>query len=81
MRDSDRRSGSLVSYVDLESRVRADHPLRAIRAIVNEALVTLRDDFDAIYAATLARHRPRASGCLRALLQVSCRDTIRAPDH
>ena len=34
MRGSDQRSGSLFSYVDLEARVRADHPLRPIRAIV-----------------------------------------------
>ena len=34
MRGLDERSGSLFSYVDLEARVRADHPLRPIRAIV-----------------------------------------------
>ena len=39
MRGGDDRSGELFSYVDLEARVRRDHPLRAIRAIVNEALV------------------------------------------
>ncbi len=38
MRGSDRRSGELFCYVDVEARVRRDHPLRAIRAIVNEAL-------------------------------------------
>ncbi len=31
MRGSDERSGSLFSYVDLEARVRVDHPLRVIR--------------------------------------------------
>ena len=31
MRGSHKRSGSLFSYVDLEARVRRDHPLRAIR--------------------------------------------------
>ena len=41
MRGGDERSGELFSYVDLEKRVRADHPLRAIRAIVNEALAAL----------------------------------------
>nr|MBA3517199.1 IS5/IS1182 family transposase [Hyphomicrobiales bacterium] len=35
MRGSDQRSGALFSYVDLEARVRPDHPLRPIRAIVN----------------------------------------------
>jgi hypothetical protein len=38
MRGEDERSGSLFSYVDLEARVRQDHQLRVIRAIVNEAL-------------------------------------------
>ena len=35
MRGSDERSGSLFSYVDLEARVRSDHPLRTIQAIAN----------------------------------------------
>jgi len=38
MRGVDERTGELFSYVDLEARVRADHPLRTIRTIVNEAL-------------------------------------------
>jgi transposase len=52
MRGADERSGSLFSYVDLESRVPADHPLRAIRAIVNAALAELDADFEAMYAPT-----------------------------
>ena len=31
MRGGDKRTGELFSYVDLEKRVRSDHPLRAIR--------------------------------------------------
>jgi hypothetical protein len=31
MRGDDEISGNLFSYIDLEQRVRADHPLRAIR--------------------------------------------------
>ena len=50
MRGGDERSGELFSYVDLEKRVRADHPLRAIRAIVNEALAALEREFAALYA-------------------------------
>ena len=34
-------NGELFSYVDLEQRVRADHPLRPIGGIVNEALSAL----------------------------------------
>ena len=33
------------SYVDLEGRVGEDHPLRAIRGIVNEALSALSSEF------------------------------------
>jgi len=33
MRGTDKRSGELFSYVDLEQRVRADHPLRAMREV------------------------------------------------
>jgi hypothetical protein len=38
VRGSDERSGSLFSYVDLEARVRGDHPLRTIRELANAAL-------------------------------------------
>jgi hypothetical protein len=41
VRGGDNRTGELFSYVDLEARVRRDHPLRAIRTIVNEALSAL----------------------------------------
>ena len=55
MRGSDQRSGSLFSYVDLESRVRADHPLRTIREIANAALGALSGAFEAIYATGVGR--------------------------
>ena len=37
MRGNDAVAGSLFSYVDLEKRVRPDHPLRVIRGLVNRA--------------------------------------------
>jgi transposase len=49
MRGRDERSGALFSYVDLESRVRKDHPLRVIREIADAALTDLSKDFDALY--------------------------------
>lgn len=49
MRGTDERSGSLFSYVDLEARVRGDHPLRTIREIANAALADLSKAFSAIY--------------------------------
>lgn len=42
------RPGELFSYVDLEARVRRDHPLRAVRAIVNEALSALEREITAL---------------------------------
>jgi len=50
MRGLDERTGTLFSYVDLEARIRPDHPLRAIRAIVNDALAALEGEFAPLYA-------------------------------
>ena len=49
MRGSDAVTGSLFSYVDLEDRVPAHHPLRIIREVVNEVLAALDADFAAMY--------------------------------
>jgi transposase len=49
MRGSDERSGSLFSYVDMEARVRGDHPLRTIRGLANAALGDLWRAFTALY--------------------------------
>ncbi len=38
MRGSDEATGSLFSYVDLEERVPARHPLHKLQAVVNDAL-------------------------------------------
>ena len=50
MRGLDGRTGSMFSYVDLEDRVPAAHPLRKIRAIVNAALAALDAEFAKLYA-------------------------------
>ena len=49
MRGSDECSGTLFSYVDLEARVRGDHPLRTIREIANAALRDLSRAFTKLY--------------------------------
>lgn len=49
MRGTDETSGSLFSYVDLEERVPAQHPLRKIRQVVNDALASLDAGFEALY--------------------------------
>jgi transposase len=68
MRGSDERSGSLFSYVDLEARVRRDHPLRAIRAIADAALLELSGDFAALYPPRLGRPSIPPERLLRAML-------------
>ena len=67
MRGSDSRTGELFSYVDLEARVRRDHPLRAIREIVSEVLSALADEFAALYSP-LGRPSIPPEKLLRALL-------------
>jgi transposase len=67
MRGGDERSGELFSYVDLEKRVRPDHPLRAIRAIVNEALLALEREFAGLYAP-IGRPSIPPEKLLRAML-------------
>jgi transposase len=51
MRGSDERNEALFSYVNLEDRVPARHPLRLIREIVNAALARLDGAFARLYAA------------------------------
>jgi transposase len=67
VRGTDERSGALFSYVDLEARVRPDHPLRAIREIVNEGLGELAADFAALYSWT-GRPSIAPEKLLRAML-------------
>ena len=67
MRGTDQRSGELFSYVGLEQRVRSDHPLRAIRTIVNEALETLSGEFAALYSG-MGRPSIPPEMLLRAML-------------
>src|SRR5258708_27629219 len=50
MRGDEKQSEPLFSYVRLEERIPADHPLRAIRALVDEALKALNKRFEALYS-------------------------------
>jgi len=67
MRGSDQGDGSLFSYVDLEQRVRPDHPLRVIREIANASLKAPSADFDALYSA-FGRESIPPERLVRALL-------------
>ena len=67
MRGNDAVAGSLFSYVDLEKRIRADHPLRVIRGIVNATLAGMSAEFDALYSP-FGRDSIPPERLLRALL-------------
>ena len=61
MRETDKARGPLFSYVDLEARIPARHPLRKIRQVVNDALASLNAGFAAL-SPTSAAPRLRRSG-------------------
>jgi transposase len=67
MRGTDEQSGAMFSYVSCEARVPADHPLRTIRMIVDEALEVLSPEFERLYAKT-GRPSIPPEKLLRALL-------------
>ena len=50
MRGDDQQQNHMFSYLSPEARVRKDHPLRAIRAMVDEVLSQLSRRFDGMYA-------------------------------
>jgi transposase len=52
MRGNDRQQADMYSYLSPEERVRENHPLRAIRAMADEALNSMSPRFDAMYAKT-----------------------------
>src|SRR5206468_2054838 len=67
MRGADGQSGKLFSYLSPESLVPQEHPLRAIRLLVNAALERLSPAFAAIYADS-GRPSIPPEKLLRALL-------------
>jgi hypothetical protein len=67
MRGSDAVSGSMFSYVDLEERVPAKHPLRTIRAVVNEVLLALDAEFSVPCTRALGGPRSRPRSCCGGL--------------
>lgn len=52
MRGGERRSEGLFSYVRLEERIASDHPLRAIRTLVDNVLSALSKRFEELYSDT-----------------------------
>ena len=50
MRGTDKQQAGMFTYVSLEERVPSDHPLRPVRAMVDEALVGLSRRFSKLYS-------------------------------
>jgi len=67
MRGSDETQGAMFSYVSLEERIPQDHPLRAMRRLVDRALKALSPRFAAMYA-DVGRPSIAPERLLRALL-------------
>jgi transposase len=67
MRGHDQQQAAMFSYISPEQRVPPDHPLRPIRAMVDEILRGLSPQFDALYART-GRPSIAPEKLLRALL-------------
>jgi transposase len=51
MRGTDYQQSHMFSYLSPEARVRKDHPLRIVRAMVDEVLGALSPQFDRMYAS------------------------------
>src|SRR5580692_4391554 len=51
MRGTDIEQSGMFSYVSLESRVPQQHPLRRIRALLDDALEAMHRDFERVYAS------------------------------
>jgi transposase len=67
MRGADERQPILFSYRSIEDRIPADHPLRAMRRLVDPLLAELSPRFAALYATT-GRPSIAPEHLLRALL-------------
>jgi transposase len=67
MRGSDERQAILFSVRSIEDRIPADHPLRALRGLVDPLLVALSPRFQRLYAAN-GRPSIPPEQLLRALL-------------
>jgi transposase len=67
MRGNDRAQGSMFSYVSLEARIPADHPLRPMREMVDAALKRLSRRFSGLYPDS-GRPSVPPERLLRALL-------------
>jgi hypothetical protein len=86
MRGDDFQQGAVFSYISAEQRVPQDHPLRAIRVMVDEALGALSSHLDTLYARggrpSIAPEKLVRALLLQALYSVRCeRQLIEQMDY
>jgi len=67
MRGESKTQAALFSYVDLESRIPASHPIRKVRLIVDQALIELEPAFSEMYSV-VGRPSIPPEQLIRALL-------------
>jgi hypothetical protein len=65
--DDQQLQPGMFSYVALEDRIPADHPLRGVRALVDAVLAEMSKDFDGLYSQ-VGRPSIAPERLLRALL-------------
>jgi transposase len=74
MRGEDEKQTAMYSYVTLSQRIPADHPLRVIRVLVDEALKRMDAEFDELYSHTgrpsIAPERLLRASLLLALFSI-----------
>ena len=80
MRGQDAQQGHMWSYIQPEQRVPQDHPLRAIRAMVDQALQDLSPRFALLYSHT-GRPSIPPEQLLRALLLPNAEPTVLSPEE
>ena len=69
MRDQQERPGSLFSYISIEVRIPASHPLRRIRKLADQALDRLNPTLCQLYASEGSPSVPPKQLLLASLLQ------------
>ncbi len=82
MRGSDIQQGGMFSYVSLESRVPAAHPLRGIKALPDEALADMTREFNRVFAnegrPSIPPERLVRASTLQILYSIRCSQVRRA---
>ena len=72
MRGTDVQQSGLFSYVSLEERIPADHPLRDVRALLDVALSSMGREFDRVYAEAGRASIPPGRLVRALTLQILC---------